>query len=379
MSNVLALRHQPSSRVHRLPVAQIGGATAGGAAVGQPPSIHLVTSSLPRRAWFEAWRAYNAGLYDIAPCVAPSLLNAPGASAWRLGSIVVGTMTCPMLSCRRERALIKQSSDHLLFRFYRAGGMRALLDGEPFEMRPGAFYVFDLMRSFNGVSDPSVACSVAIPYAATGYDPTRHGGRFSLGADTPAGLMLAGSLETLYSQAPQVSAEDGAALADGFVALVRSLLFPTRGDDEAYSAVERNRGAAIRRYVDTHFADPAISVEAVAHAIGASRATVFRVFARDRGFERAVIDRRLRAAATELGKTAPQRGAIGAVAARWGFSDPAWFARCCRERFGCSPSDILGLMPLPLHETASRSRGAGSASPSRASSRCTRDAVARQQ
>ena len=36
-------------------------------------------------------------------------------------------------------------------------------------------------------------------------------------------------------------------------------------------------------------------------------------------------------------------GAVVAVAGRWGFHDPAWFTRLCRARFGCPPSDILGL------------------------------------
>jgi AraC-like DNA-binding protein len=67
------------------------------------------------------------------------------------------------------------------------------------------------------------------------------------------------------------------------------------------------------------------------------------VFAPEGGFERAILDRRLRAAANELSQTPARRGAVVAVADRWGFHDPAWFTRLCRERFGCPPSDILGL------------------------------------
>jgi AraC-like DNA-binding protein len=307
-----------------LPVASAAGQATDGPTSQRPPSVLLDASSLPRSAWFEAWRAYNAGLYEIAPSGSSSLVTEPSASAWRVGTIVAGTTICPTLSFRRERPLIRQSDDHLLFRFYRIGGLSALLDGEPLRIRPGAFHLFDPMRPFNGVSDASVNCSVTIPYASIGYEPTRHRAHFSLGDDTPAGRMLAAALETLYDQAPLVSADDGGLLADGFVA--------------------HNRAAAIRRYVEAHFADPAISAESVASAIGASRATVYRVFAREHGFERALIRRRLRAAATELSQTPPHGGAIVTIAARWGFHDPGWFARLCREHFGCAPSDLLGLV-----------------------------------
>jgi AraC-like DNA-binding protein len=324
-----------------------------GSATGPPaPSIHLDASDLPRREWFEAWRAYNAGLYDIFPTEGRAPVSAPRASAWRVGDIVAGSTACPALRFRREKALIRQSEERLLFRLYRSGCLRALLDGEPFRMQPGEFHLFDAMRTFHGVSDIAANYSVTIPYAAIGYDPIRHAARFSQGVDTPAGRLLAASLETLYREAPYASAEDGAALAAGFVGLLRGLLFAATADDAARSAVERHRAAAIRRYVDAHFTDPKISAEAVGRAVGASRATVYRVFAPEGGFERAVLDRRLRCAVTELSRATPRRGAIASVAHRWGFHDAAWFTRLCRERFGYRPSNILGLVAPAGHEAA---------------------------
>jgi AraC-like DNA-binding protein len=306
------------------------------------PAIHFDASDLRPREQFEAWRAYHAGLYDICPLEEGPPTSTPQASPWRVGSIVVAKTAYPALSFRRDRALIKQSDDRLSFRLYKSGGARAVLDGEPFEMQPGEFHLIDAQRPFHGI-DAAARLGAAIPYAAIGYEPTRHAARFSLRADTPAGRLLSAGLETVFAQAPRASADDGAALAAGFVALLRGVLFPATADDAARSAVERTRAAAIRRYVDAHFTDATISAEAVGGAVGASRATVYRVFMPEGGFERAVLDRRLRAAANELSQTPARRGAVVAVAGRWGFYDPAWFTRLCRERLGCPPSDILGL------------------------------------
>ncbi|HSA79234.1 MAG TPA: hypothetical protein VLE23_00345 [Geminicoccaceae bacterium] len=174
-------------------------------------------------------------------------------------------------------------------------------------MQPGEFHLIDAQRPFHGI-DAAARLGAAIPYAAIGYEPTRHAARFSLRADTPAGHLLSAGLGTLFAQASRASADDGAALAAGFVALLRGVLFPATADDAARSAVERIRAAAIRRYVDAHFTDPTISAEAVGGVVGASRATVYRVFMPEGGFERAVLDRRLRAAANELSQTPARRG-----------------------------------------------------------------------
>jgi AraC-like DNA-binding protein len=334
--------------------AGLAPAARGSGRAARPPvaSLRLDAAQLPRRDWFEAWRAYNAGLFEIFPPGDGAASSAPQATAWRVGGIVASTTACPALRFQRSGALIKRSQDRLLLRLYTRGSLRAVLDGEPLKMQPGEFHLFDVMRPFCGVSDAAANFSVAIPYGAVGYEPRRHASRFGLHAHSPAGRLLAAGLEALYAQAPCASADEGVKLAEGFAGLLNGVLFGANADDAVRSTVERHRAAAIVRYVDAHFADPAISAERVGHAVGASRATVYRVFAPAGGLKRAVLDRRLRAAVTELSQTPARRGAVAVTAARWGFDRPAWFARRCRERFGYRPSDVLGLAAPPDRATA---------------------------
>jgi len=323
-------------------------------AAGGPasPSVHLDTPNLSPRERFEAWRAYNDGVYDFVRAGQNPCLLVPMAWARRVGNIVASEVATPAQHFRREGGMLKSSEDQLLLRWNRRGAVRGVLDGEPFEVRPGEIHVFDWMRPLYGVGDAAAGRGVAVPYAALGYEPRQHPARFDLRTGSPAGRLMATALETLFEQAPYASGEDADALARGFAGLLRGVLLPATADDAARSAVERNRAAALRRYVDAHFADPTISAAAVGRAVGASRATVYRVFAPEGGFERAVLDRRLRAAVSELSQAAPRRGAIASVAARWGFDEPCRFARLCRKRFAYSPSDILGFATPADRETA---------------------------
>lgn len=306
--------------------------------------VSLDASPLPERERFEAWRAFGEGLCDMYP-LGDRAPQRPGrAVAWRLGDLVASRMVFPAYRFRRVDATRSGREDLLVLRHFRQGGMRGILDGEPLRMAPGAFHLFDYERPFEGACGlDGERIVVALPHRVVGYDPRRDAAHLRVAADSPSGRLLASCVATLFAEAPHASPRECARLSDAFVGLLRALFFPAAADDAARARVEKTRAEALRRYVDARFADPSISATGVGRAVGASRATVYRVFAPEGGFERAVRDRRLRAALTELSRTEPSRGAVAAVARRWGFEDAAWFARLCRERFGCAPSEVLGV------------------------------------
>lgn len=93
-----------------------------------------------------------------------------------------------------------------------------------------------------------------------------------------------------------------------------------------------------RRYIESHLADPDLDVEAVAGAVGCSRAALYRAFA-EGGSGVAEVIRELRLERMRaLLETEPL--GVAEAAARCGFNDLRALQRRFKERFGLSPRDL---------------------------------------
>ena len=97
---------------------------------------------------------------------------------------------------------------------------------------------------------------------------------------------------------------------------------------QARSAVN----TAARRYIESRLADPRLDVDMVAHAVGCSRAGLYRCFAEQgEGIYETIREMRLTRLCQLLEN--PVLG-IADAAARCGFSDPRALQRLFRSRHG---------------------------------------------
>jgi AraC-like DNA-binding protein len=147
--------------------------------------------------------------------------------------------------------------------------------------------------------------------------------------------MLTTAVRTAW-ETVQRSPGSGNELACALVGLVNGVLdsFTRRHDDA--------RLAAMRSYLRHRLADPTLSGADLQQHFHYSRATVYRLFEPDGGVAHFIRDERLRRCHDALAH--PDQGGrttVGAVAARWGFADPAQFGRAFRNRYGCPPRDVL--------------------------------------
>ena len=96
------------------------------------------------------------------------------------------------------------------------------------------------------------------------------------------------------------------------------------------------------KLIRRHLSDPDLNPAALAGMLGCSRATLYRVFARQ-GVTVATCLREARLAqAHRLLRTAPAHIGIAELAARCGFVDNAGFSRLFRRRYGMRPSELRG-------------------------------------
>jgi AraC-like DNA-binding protein len=211
-------------------------------------------------------------------------------------------------------------------------------------------------------------CDASRPYRVRFAEPNH-----MLCLKMPAELLAArlGDVESLVC-APMSGRSGGAAMLSAFLRSLWHQLDSLGGDEDCRQTVggvvldlldlayrplrSEAQDASLRRarlrqahaYIDSRLCDPALSVGAIAEALGVSPRYVQMLFAEAGATPSAyVLDRRLELAARRLAQGVG-RGGVTEVALGVGFNDVTHFGRAFRRRFGVSPSDYSsGARPSP--------------------------------
>jgi AraC-like DNA-binding protein len=94
-----------------------------------------------------------------------------------------------------------------------------------------------------------------------------------------------------------------------------------------------------KAYIETHLADPGLSIACVADACGVSIRSIHRAFAHDPAdsVSRYIWDRRLSRCADALRDDKEARHRITEICLSWGFNSTSHFSRLFKKQFGVSP------------------------------------------
>ena len=97
--------------------------------------------------------------------------------------------------------------------------------------------------------------------------------------------------------------------------------------------------AQLKAYIESHLADPGLSVESIAHACGTSPRSVHRAFAlgASGSLWRYVWMRRISRCAAALQDSREAHRSITEICYSWGFSSTSHFSRLFKDHFGVSP------------------------------------------
>ncbi|WP_258382422.1 helix-turn-helix domain-containing protein [Streptomyces sp. NTH33] len=266
-----------------------------------------------------------------------------------LGAVQVSALTYPSLETRRSARLIRQSDpDSYQLMLGLRGGHRILQAGRDTTSGPGEVMLYDTSRPWHGWTaagaDTVKGVMVQFPRAllplpADGLDrliAVRLPGREGVGA------VLSGYLTQLTAGAAAYTAADGARLATCTLDLLTAFL-AHHLDAAASMPPETHHRALlmqIHAFIQQHLGDPDLSPGAVAAAHHISLRSLHRLF-RDQdttvaGWIRA---RRLERCRRDLADPLLSNQSIHALAARWGFANPAHFSRAFRAVYGLGPQD----------------------------------------
>lgn len=229
------------------------------------------------------------------------------------------------------------ASDVVTIHWYVEGWIRARVGEHALHRAPDRISFHDVAVPHRRWSENSEVWGLAIPRTRVADSELRRlrAPMFPIPAGSPSGMMLTTALRTTW-ETVQCCPGSGTELACALVGLVNGVLdsYTGRYDDA--------RLAAMKSYLRHRLADPTLSGAEVQRHFHYSRATVYRLFEPDGGVAHFIRDERLRRCHDALAH--PDQGGhttVGAVAARWGFADPAQFGRAFRNRYGCPPRDVL--------------------------------------
>lgn len=302
-------------------------------------------SDLPTEQRFEAYRAaIGRDLDTVQPTEAWHREPAVRRIIWTTKDMTVRWVKNGGIRFTLRPAAGYQSRDQVMVIQCVSGGSQGLLGEDAYINRPDVIAVQDLATPMRGIiASRSEFITVALPrFAVAG--PGQSIPRLTLDSDEPLGRLAGTMLRTLVEALPSATAAEGAALSLAMTGFIRGLLAGRRADEDARAAFDRTRANALRRYIEENLTDRGLSIGRLCAAVGASHATIYRVFATEGGVEKYIKHHRLRAAYADLSYAAPTRGIVAQISYRWGFDDPSQFARAFRVEFGTTPSEVVGTM-----------------------------------
>ena len=299
----------------------------------------LTTDIVPASRQYEAWRAAVRATHHAWDMPAAS----PGAFVGRVRSREVGTtelIACESDPCRGRRGrpeLARTQAAQTGILFVLRGRERLCHPDGDTHLQAGQFTLWDTTRPLGfEVTERLEKLTWLVPtdLVMPALRHRRDQVRRTFDSTVGCGAILLSHLRTLASLPGQLGpAEERVALA-GAVDLLSAALGGQLGGASVQAERLVSRAEA---YMDAHLADPGLSLDAVADAIGVSRRTLDRAFAdAGRSGARTLWERRLDRCRRDL--LLERDTPVSQIAFRWGFNDAAHFSRAFRSAFGTSPS-----------------------------------------
>ncbi|MFJ5773484.1 helix-turn-helix domain-containing protein [Streptomyces sp. NPDC093094] len=268
-----------------------------------------------------------------------------------LGEVQVARLAFPDLeSVRTPRAIRRSDPEVYQIVCPYTGTGRIAHNGRQSAFGPGDLVVVDSSLPYearfvpSGTGTHSTCVVVTLPRSLLSLPPRTL--RKVLAVPIPVGRGIGGALHRwladLTARAGEFEEADAATLGGVTTALLTSVLGHALEAEDAMSPESRRRALHTRAldFIDRNLGDPSLSPASVAAAHGVSVRHLHQLFAEGGATPAAWIrHRRLEHCRRDLADPGLRSRPIAALAARWGFRDPAAFSRQFRRAYGVSPRD----------------------------------------
>ena len=163
-----------------------------------------------------------------------------------------------------------------------------------------------------------------------------------LRASSPFGMLLSASLDVAWQQIANMSEHLGEAVLVNLANLLAIAYGASEeGNVTARQCATRLRSDLVLRHIEHHLADPDLTPDHAARALGMSVRQVHAVLEpTGESFSRHLMYRRLEACRLTLEHPAAAHRSVTDIALGWGFSSLATFYRAFRAAYGAAPGDL---------------------------------------
>ncbi|MCD5311254.1 AraC-like ligand-binding domain-containing protein [Kineosporia babensis] len=262
-------------------------------------------------------------------------------STTALGPVRLAELATPGGECFRDESRVRERDQEFCQLYLTVHGHTRLeQNGRSADLEVGDLAVVDPARPLRVVTTDTRYLTVLVPRRLLGIeanDLARLSGERIPGTQGSAALLAALARTAIGSAGefdPEEAARSGVAVAELTTALLAARLPRAR-----YSPDEALR-SRIRAFVAARLPDPGLNPATVAAAHHVSVRRLHQLFQREPRTVAALIRHsRLERCRAELAAEAHRHRTVAAVAARWGFTDPAYFSRLFRSVYGCTASE----------------------------------------
>ncbi|GHH71718.1 AraC family transcriptional regulator [Streptomyces sulfonofaciens] len=271
-----------------------------------------------------------------------------------LGEVQVSALAYPHLGIMRTAKLIRQSDPEVyLINYFLAGDGAISLDGSDTTLHTGDLVVTDSSIPYRGDvhASPNRWSHVTVHFPRSLLPLPERRVRPLLavpisGRNGMGGVFTRWLTDLNTRDADDFDSADIPTLASVTLDLLASVIARCL-DAEAALTPEARRNALraqISAFVEQHLADPALNPQTVADAHHVSLRHLQQLLAADGTSPAAWIrHRRLERCRLDLANSRLRAVPVQAIAARWGFADPAHFSRLFRATYGIPPRDYRHL------------------------------------
>lgn len=306
------------------------------------PHSKLDTLDLPADEARAAWHDSIGVMFDTR-------LNTGGdepfraeVEAYLLGDVALGRCSAPAQWFDRSRRKIERDNlDHIMLQFYLEGscGRRDASSDEV--THAGDLWVTDLAQPLASGTSHFSNLNIILPrrvIAPLLSQPHSHHMSVLSGKD-PLVILLRSHLQALIASAPELRAKDTVALLGPTVALAAAAL-NGKVEESNFAPVTSVIINNIRRHIEQHLSNPALSASAVAAHFGMSERKLYYLFEPFGGFAAYVQDRRLQRCYEALIDPELYRFGIAEIAESLGFMHPKSFSRAFSRKIGMTAREV---------------------------------------
>lgn len=218
-------------------------------------------------------------------------------------------------------------------------GMKGNAAGRDINSPPGSFHLRDFARPSAFKVEAVDAIVLAMPRdqaPAWLADGNIHG-RYIDGTSQLSRL-LTGQLMAILRAAPGLSMEEGVASIEAALVIVERAFKGTGMLNATQTeALYRQLRASAVVLIDQRLQEPDLKIDQLVHALGTSRATLFRAFASSGGINLYIRHRRLDRAREVLLARRGRRPSVAEIGRAHGFASESHFSRSFQDQFGHRP------------------------------------------